>query len=112
MGMHTIDLFNDIHEALMISISSYGRTVSNISSESRLATVGFTSTNGKQSNSATERIVNTLLMIFMTHLRLFSTALTGVAVSTVLDRGLALSSDIACRLLLNFYPRFKVSYYY
>ena len=85
--------------------------MSNVSSESRLATVGFTSTNGMQSNSATERIiVNTLLMIFMTHLRLFSTALTGVAVSTVLDRGLALSSDFACRLLLNFYPRFQVSY--
>ena len=85
--------------------------MSNVSSESRLAIVGFTSTNGMQSNSATERIiVNTLLIIFMTHLRLFSTALTGVAVSTVLGRGLALSSDFACRLLLNFYPRFQVSY--
>ena len=82
--------------------------MSNVSAESRLATVGFTSTNGMQSNSATERIiVNTLLMIFMTQLRLFSTALTGVAVSTVLDRGLALSSDFVCRLLLNFYPDFR-----
>jgi len=62
-----------------------------------------------QSNSATERIVSTLLMTFMTHLR-FSTALTRVAVSTGLDRGLALSSDFVCRLLLNFYPRFQVSY--
>ena len=85
--------------------------MSNVSSESRLATDGFTSTNGMQSNFATERIiVNRLLMVFMTHLRLFSMALTGVAVSPVLDRGLALSSDFACWLLLNFYPRFQVSY--
>jgi len=64
-----------------------------------------------QSHSATERIiVNMLLMIFMTHLKLFLIALTEVAVSTVLDRGSALSSDLACQLLLNFLPRFQVSY--
>ena len=85
--------------------------VLNVSLEPRLATVGFTSTDGMQSHSATARIiVNMLLMIFMTHLKLFSMALTGVAVSTVLDRGLALSSDLACQLLLNFFPRFQVSY--
>ena len=85
-----VDLFNDIHEVF------YGWTVSNVSSEPRLATVCFTSTDGMQSHSATARIiVNMLLMIFMTHLKLFSMALTGVAVSTVLDRGLALSSDLA-----------------
>jgi len=71
--------------------------VSNVSSEPRLATVGFISTDGMQFHSATERIVvNMLLMIFMTHLKLFLMALIGVAVSTVLDGGLALSSDLAC----------------
>lgn len=40
-----------------------GRTVSNVSLEPRLATVGFISVDGMQSHSATERIASTLLMI-------------------------------------------------
>jgi len=53
--------------------------------------------------SVTERIIVTmLLMVFTTHLKLLLTALTGVAVSSVLDRGLALSSDLACQLTPQF----------
>jgi len=98
-----VELFNDIYGD---SGGYLHQMISSISLQRRLATVGFTGTNGIQSHPPIHRIIaNRLLIIFMTYPICLITVSTGDTVRIRLDRGSVLSYALAC-LSLIFCPTF------
>ena len=73
------------------------QTISSISLQRMLATVGFTGTNGIQSHPPAHRIIaNMWLIVYMTHNLPIIMVSMGDMVRVRLDRGSVLSSALAC----------------